>query len=102
MNIFSFFYPFLCSFNQLIYSFIHSLSLYATIRRWTWPSPKQFAYRPAFLPEGVAQGTHEPRGNGQVAGLPQWTEVPSPRMNASHQVEETSELPRSKPPQTGQ
>ena len=42
-----------------------------------------------FLPEGVAQGIDEPRGNGQVAVLPQWTEVPSPRMNASHQVDET-------------
>ena len=36
---------------QRIYSFIHSLSLYATIRRWTWPSPKQFAYRPGFYPK---------------------------------------------------
>ena len=63
--------------------------------------PQAVCLQARFLPEGVAQGTHEPRGNGQVAGLPQWTEVPSPRMNASHQVEETSELPRSKPPHTG-
>ena len=58
--------------------------------------PQAVCLQARFLPEGVAQGTDEPRGNGQVAGLPQWTEVPSPRMNASHQVEETSELPDRK------
>ena len=30
---------------------------------------EQFAYRPAFLPEGVGQGTDEPQGNGQVASF---------------------------------
>ena len=37
--------------------------------------PQAVYLQARFLPEGVAQGTHEPRGNGQVAGLPQWTEV---------------------------
>src|SRR5699024_5977946 len=63
--------------------------------------PQAVCLQARFLPEGVAQGTHGPLGNGQVAGLPQWTEVSSPRMNASHQVEKTSELPRTKPPHTG-
>src|SRR5699024_11318509 len=63
--------------------------------------PQAVCLQARFLPEGVAQGTHEPQGNGQVASSPQWTEVPSPRMNASHQVEETSELSRIKPPHTG-
>ena len=41
--------------------------------------PQAVCLQARFLPEGVAQGTDEPRGNGQVVGLPQWTEVPSPR-----------------------
>ena len=84
------------------HSFIHSFIV--SVRnhpKMDLAEPQAVCLQARFLPEGVAQGTHEPRGNGQVAGLPQWTEVPSPRMNASHQVEETSELPRSKPPHTG-
>ena len=40
--------------------------------------PQAVCLQARFLPEGVAQGTHEPKGNWQVAGLPQWTEVPLP------------------------
>ena len=47
--------------------------------------PQAVRLQTRFLPEGVAQGTHEPRGNGQVAGLPQWTEVPS-QVNILHQI----------------
>ena len=31
--------------------------------------PQAVRLQARFLPEGVAQGTHEPRGNGQVAAV---------------------------------
>ena len=59
--------------------------------------PQAVCLQARFLPKGVTQGIDEPRGNGQVASSPQWAEVPSTRMNTSHQVEETFQLPKSKP-----
>src|SRR5690625_935809 len=61
----------------IIHSFIVSVRNHP---KMDLAEPQAVCLQARFLPEGVAQGTHEPRGNGQVAGLPQWTEVPSPRM----------------------